>query len=100
LFNLVILTSHIQEEAVTKRMELVRELNKDAHEDLILSIDSSTATGRSVFNIVDKARPEGFEEDGHAPTVWQNLNDKYASADGETKCERSILSLQVEKCEK
>jgi hypothetical protein len=77
--------SQINDKAVRKRMELVRELNKDAHEDLLLSIDSSTATGRSVCNIVDKARPAGFEEDGYTPTAWQNLNDKYASADGMTR---------------
>jgi hypothetical protein len=35
--------------------------------------------------MVDKAKPEGFEEDGHAPTAWQNLSDKYASADGMTR---------------
>ena len=52
-----------------KRMEELRELNEDAYEDLVLSINGETETGRVVFQLVGGAKTNNLS-DGNAREAW------------------------------
>ena len=59
-------------------------LNKKAYEDLLLSIDGETKTGKVAFNLVDNAVTSANPE-GDSNIAWDHLINKYAH--------RRLLSL-------
>lgn len=68
----------------------LREMNEAAYEDLILSIDGSTASSRVAFNLVRLAKTRDLA-DGDAKLAWARLQNKYA-----TKSAPSLLALKKE----
>ena len=53
-----------------------RELNENAYADLILSIDASNGTSRTVFNLVKNSKSTEYP-DGHAGLAWESLEKKF-----------------------
>ena len=73
-----------------KRLKRLREANEGAYEDLILSIDGTTAAGRVAFSLVRLAKT-AKHPDGDAKLAWARLQNKYA-----TKSAPSLLALKKE----
>jgi hypothetical protein len=68
----------LSEATPKKKANKMRDLNKLAHEDLILSIDEKKDSGRVAFNIVKGCRTSEYE-DGNARLAWTRLKEKFAS---------------------
>ena len=73
-----------------KEKKRLREANEAAYEDLILSIDGTSAYGRVAFNLVRLAKTRVLA-DGDAKLAWARLQNKYA-----TKSAPSLLALKKE----
>ena len=59
-----------------KKKEKVRELNEDAYEDLILSINGETEVGRVVFQLVRGSKTKALA-DGDSKEAWTRLTGKF-----------------------
>ena len=70
--------------AEMKRMTELREANEIAYEDLILSIDGTTDTGRVVFQFVRGAKTTEFAN-GDAREAWDRLIKKFEARTAPTR---------------
>ena len=59
---------------VTKK---IAELNEDAYEELVLSMDHSTSRGRVAFSLVKNSKSAAYPE-GNCKIAWDRLVAKYA----------------------
>ena len=59
-----------------KKIVKLGELNELAHEDLILSINTSSSVGKVAFGLVKNAKSEVFPE-GNCKVGWDRLVSKY-----------------------
>jgi len=59
-----------------KKKENLRELNEDAYEDLILSINGETEVGRVVFQLVRGSKTKALA-DGDPKEAWIRLTGKF-----------------------
>ena len=75
-----------------KRMEELRELNEDAYEDLVLSINGETETGRVVFQLVRGAKTNNLS-DGDAREAWDRLTRKF---EAKTAPSRLLLKNKIQ----
>ena len=75
-----------------KEKEKLRELNEDAYEDLILSINGETEVGRVVFQLVRGAKTKKLA-DGDAKEAWDRLRGKY---EARTAPSRLLLKSKIQ----
>jgi len=66
----------ITNEDEKKKKEDLRELNEDAYEDLILSINGETEVGRVVLQLVRGPKTKALA-DGEANEVWNRLTGNF-----------------------
>ena len=66
----------------------IAQLNEEAFEDIILSIDHTTKHGKIAFRLVKNCKSAEFPE-GNAKLAWDRLNSKY-----ESKTVPSLLKLK------
>ena len=59
-----------------KEKILIQDLNKESFEELILSIDTSTAAGKVAFSIMKGCKTKDYPN-GNSPKSWKHLCDKY-----------------------
>ena len=62
---------------LTADEKLIEELNIQAYEDLILSIDTSTDPGKVAFSLVKSTKVKGEYDDGDCIKAWKNLVGRY-----------------------
>ncbi len=74
-----------------KKKEKLRELNEDAYEDLILSINGDTETGHVIFQLVRGAKTNELA-DGNAKEAWDRLIGKF---EAQTAPSRLLLKSQM-----
>jgi len=75
-----------------------RELNENAYADLILSIDATKATGRSVFNLIKNTKSDDYP-DGNAGNAWTALEKKFEpkTAPSQAKLHRLFYKDEMKK---
>ena len=75
-----------------------RELNENAYADLILSIDATKATGRSVFNLIKNTKSDDYP-DGNAGNAWTALEKKFEpkTAPSQAKLHRLFYKAEMKK---
>ena len=83
--------SNIDNEEERKGNEKLRELNEDAYEDLILSINGETEVGRVVFQLVRGAKTDALA-DGDAREAWNRLTGKF---EAQTAPSRLLLKNKI-----
>jgi len=69
--------------AAGKELRMLENANILAYEDLILSIDGSTKSGKVAFNIVKMCKDKNYPE-GNARDAWLKLSNKYVSKSSQT----------------
>ena len=76
----------------------IKDLNKEAFKEFILSIDTSTAAGKVACCIIKGCKTEEYPN-GNAPKAWKRLCDKYIdkSAPTLTKIKRKIAKSRLKK---
>ena len=74
-----------------KAKKKLRELNEDAYEDLILSINGETEVGRVVFQLVRGAKTDELA-DGDAKEAWDRLTGKF---EAQTAPSRLLLKSKI-----
>jgi len=77
-----------------KEQARVRKLNDVAFEELILSIDTSEGTGKTVFQIIKGCKTNDLK-DGDSKTAWTRLCTKFAPKSAPNKLE---LKLEFNRC--
>jgi len=55
----------------------IKQMNKLAYEELVLSIDMTDSLGKVAFQLVKTSKTADYAS-GHAPTAWKCLVNKYA----------------------
>ena len=83
--------SSIDNEEERKGNEKLHELNEDAYEDLILSINGETEVGRVVFQLVRGAKTDALA-DGDAREAWNRLTGKF---EAQTAPSRLLLKNKI-----
>ena len=63
-------------QADEKKQIRITDLNKEAFEELILLIDTSTAAGKFSFSIIKGCKTKDYLN-GNTPKAWKRLCDKY-----------------------
>ena len=58
----------------------IRHLNDAAHTDLVLSMDTSKASGMIAFNLIRKTRSKKYKN-GNAYLAWKNLLGRWSPKD-------------------
>lgn len=78
-------------------MELIEE-NEKAYNDLIMSIDTTTAAGKVAFSLVRSSKTKDYP-DGNAVVAWKRLRQKFMpdSAPTMTKLQQQFYSSKLEK---
>jgi len=66
-----------------KQLRRLDNANILAYEDLILSIDGSTKSGKVAFNIVKMCKDKDYPE-GNGRDAWLKLSNKYVSKSSQT----------------
>ena len=74
-----------------KKKEKLRELNEDAYEDLILSINGETEVGRVVFQLVRGSKTKSLS-DGDSNEAWTRLTGKF---EAQTAPSRLLLKSKI-----
>ena len=69
-------TELIEDEDKRKKQCELKKKNQEAYEDLALSIDGESDTGRVVFQLVKGSKSTEFK-DGDANEVWKGFKRKY-----------------------
>ena len=70
------LPSDSEDVSKDKKKQKLRNLNELAYEDLILSIDGSSDSGRVAFQIVRNCKTDELKE-GDSSLAWKKLSDKF-----------------------
>jgi len=75
-----------------------RELNENAYADLILSIDATKPTGRTVFNLIRNTKSDDYP-DGNAANAWTALEKKFEpkTAPSKAKLHRLFYKAEMKK---
>lgn len=76
----------------------LRQLNELAYDDLILSMDTTTASGKVAFNLVRAAKSKDYQ-DGNAMAAYKRLKSKYAPETGPTltKLHKAFYSSKLKR---
>ncbi len=75
-----------------------RNANENAYADLILSIDTSKAPGRAVFNLIKNTKSNDYP-DGYAGAAWEALEKKFdpTTAPSKAKLHRLFFKAKLKK---
>ena len=66
----------IEDVTERKKNQKLRELNEEAYEDLVLSVNGETEVGRAVFQLIRGSKSNEFKE-GSAREAWNRLVTKF-----------------------
>lgn len=72
-YELALLGSSAEDQEIVR----LAELNEEAYEDIILSIDHTTKEGKVAFSLVKNCKTAEFPE-GNCKLAWDRLESKYA----------------------
>ena len=89
-------TDLIEEDDERKKQSELKKKNQEAYEDLVLSIDGESDTGRVVFQLVKGSKSTQFK-DGDAREVWKRFKRKFepAKAPSRLALKKKILKSKL-----